>query len=145
YHSVSPNAAHGVTAADALKSLERIFKADIAPEQVAAIILEPIQGEGGFNVAPADFMQALRDLCDTHGILLIADEVQTGFARTGKLFAMQHYDVKPDLMTMAKSLAGGFPLSGVVGRAEVMDAPAPGGLGGTYAGNPLAVAAAHAV
>nr|VXZ91251.1 4-aminobutyrate aminotransferase PuuE [Klebsiella pneumoniae] len=90
-------------------------------------------------------MQALRDLCDTHGILLIADEVQTGFARTGKLFAMQHYEVKPDLMTMAKSLAGGFPLSGVVGRAEVMDAPAPGGLGGTYAGNPLAVAAAHAV
>ncbi len=90
-------------------------------------------------------MQALRDLCDTHGILLIADEVQTGFARTGKLFAMQHYQVKPDLMTMAKSLAGGFPLSGVVGRAEVMDAPAPGGLGGTYAGNPLAVAAAHAV
>lgn len=90
-------------------------------------------------------MQALRDLCDTHGILLIADEVQTGFARTGKLFAMQHYEVKPDLMTMAKSLAGGFPLSGVVGRAEVMDAPAPCGLGGTYAGNPLAVAAAHAV
>ncbi|WP_117092481.1 aminotransferase class III-fold pyridoxal phosphate-dependent enzyme, partial [Klebsiella pneumoniae] len=101
--------------------------------------------EGGFNVAPPEFMQALRALCDTHGILLIADEVQTGFARTGKLFAMQHYDVKPDLMTMAKSLAGGFPLSGVVGRAEVMDAPAPGGLGGTYAGNPLAVAAAHAV
>ncbi|STU56925.1 Gamma-aminobutyrate:alpha-ketoglutarate aminotransferase [Klebsiella pneumoniae subsp. pneumoniae] len=127
YHGVYPNAAHGVTTADALKSLERIFKADIAPDQVAAIILEPIQGEGGFNVAPADFMQALRDLCDTHGILLIADEVQTGFARTGKLFAMQHYEVKPDLMTMAKSLAGGFPLSGVVGRAEVMDAPAQAG------------------
>ncbi|MGD1729983.1 aminotransferase class III-fold pyridoxal phosphate-dependent enzyme, partial [Klebsiella pneumoniae] len=101
YHGVYPNAANGVTTADALKSLERIFKADIAPDQVAAIILEPIQGEGGFNVAPADFMQALRDLCDTHGILLIADEVQTGFARTGKLFAMQHYEVKPDLMTMA--------------------------------------------
>ena len=145
YHGVYPNAAHGVTTADALKSLERIFKADIAPDQVAAIILEPIQGEGGFNVAPADFMQALRDLCDTHGILLIADEVQTGFARTGKLFAMQHYEVKPDLMTMAKSLAGGMPLSGVVGNANIMDAPAPGGLGGTYAGNPLAVAAAHAV
>ncbi|WP_251268216.1 aminotransferase class III-fold pyridoxal phosphate-dependent enzyme, partial [Enterobacter hormaechei] len=96
------------------------FKADIAADQVAAIVLEPIQGEGGFNVAPPEFMQALRALCDTHGILLIADEVQTGFARTGKLFAMQHYDVKPDLMTMAKSLAGGFPLSGVVGRAEVM-------------------------
>ncbi|SUB73863.1 4-aminobutyrate aminotransferase GabT [Pluralibacter gergoviae] len=136
---------HGVTTDEALNSLERIFKADIAPDQVAAIVVEPVQGEGGFNVAPPAFMQGLRALCDTHGILLVADEVQTGFARTGKLFAMQHYDVKPDLMTMAKSLAGGMPLSGVVGRAEVMDAPAPGGLGGTYAGNPLAVAAAHAV
>ncbi|MFG6655825.1 4-aminobutyrate--2-oxoglutarate transaminase [Scandinavium sp. M-37] len=145
YHGQYPNAAHGVSTADAMHSLERIFKADIAPDQVAAIILEPVQGEGGFNVAPADFMQALRKLCDTHGILLIADEVQTGFARTGKLFAMEHYDVKPDLMTMAKSLAGGMPLSAVAGRADVMDAPAPGGLGGTYAGNPLAVAAAHAV
>ncbi|MCS2162147.1 4-aminobutyrate--2-oxoglutarate transaminase [Scandinavium sp. H11S7] len=145
YHGQYPNEAHGVSTADALKSLDRIFKADIAPDQVAAIILEPVQGEGGFNVAPADFMQGLRKLCDTHGILLIADEVQTGFARTGKLFAMEHYDVKPDLMTMAKSLAGGMPLSAVAGRADVMDAPAPGGLGGTYAGNPLAVAAAHAV
>jgi 4-aminobutyrate aminotransferase len=145
YHGQYPNAAHGVSTADALKSLDRIFKADIAADQVAAIILEPVQGEGGFNVAPADFMQGLRKLCDTHGILLIADEVQTGFARTGKLFAMEHYDVKPDLITMAKSLAGGMPLSAVAGRAEVMDAPAPGGLGGTYAGNPLAVAAAHAV
>ena len=145
YHGQYPNAAHGVTTEDALKSLDRIFKADIAADQVAAIILEPVQGEGGFNVAPADFMQGLRKLCDTHGILLIADEVQTGFARTGKLFAMEHYDVKPDLITMAKSLAGGMPLSAVAGRAEVMDAPAPGGLGGTYAGNPLAVAAAHAV
>jgi 4-aminobutyrate aminotransferase len=145
YHGQYPNAAHGVSTSDAMHSLERIFKADIAPDQVAAIILEPVQGEGGFNVAPADFMQALRKLCDTHGILLIADEVQTGFARTGKLFAMEHYDVKPDLMTMAKSLAGGMPLSAVAGRADVMDAPAPGGLGGTYAGNPLAVAAAHAV
>ena len=145
YHGIYPNAAHGVTTEEALNSLERIFKADIAPDQVAAIVLEPVQGEGGFNVAPPEFMQGLRALCDTHGILLVADEVQTGFARTGKLFAMQHYDVKPDLMTMAKSLAGGMPLSGVVGRAEVMDAPAPGGLGGTYAGNPLAVAAAHAV
>ncbi|MFJ3457913.1 4-aminobutyrate--2-oxoglutarate transaminase [Scandinavium goeteborgense] len=145
YHGQYPSEAHGVSTADALKSLDRIFKADIAPDQVAAIILEPVQGEGGFNVAPADFMQGLRKLCDTHGILLIADEVQTGFARTGKLFAMEHYDAKPDLMTMAKSLAGGMPLSAVAGRAEVMDAPAPGGLGGTYAGNPLAVAAAHAV
>ncbi|EMD1658776.1 4-aminobutyrate--2-oxoglutarate transaminase [Pluralibacter gergoviae] len=145
YHGIYPNAAHGVTTDEALNSLERIFKADIAPDQVAAIVVEPVQGEGGFNVAPPAFMQGLRALCDTHGILLVADEVQTGFARTGKLFAMQHYDVKPDLMTMAKSLAGGMPLSGVVGRAEVMDAPTPGGLGGTYAGNPLAVAAAHAV
>ena len=145
YHGVYPNAVQGISTQEALRSIERIFKADIAPDQVAAIVLEPIQGEGGFNTAPADFMQALRKLCDDHGILLIADEVQSGFARTGKLFAMEYYEVKADLMTMAKSLAGGFPLSGVVGRAEIMDAPKPGGLGGTYAGNPLAVAAAHAV
>ena len=145
YHGQYPNELHGVSVDDAMASLERIFKADIAPDQVAAIVLEPVQGEGGFNVAPPAFMQALRALCDEHGILLIADEVQTGFARTGKLFAMEHHSVKADLITMAKSLAGGMPLSGVVGRAEVMDAPAPGGLGGTYAGNPLAVAAAHAV
>lgn len=145
FHAHYPNALHDVSTADALKSLERIFKADIAPDQVAAIVLEPVQGEGGFVVAPDDFMQALRKLCDTHGILLIADEVQTGFARTGKLFAMEHHSVKPDLITMAKSLAGGLPLSAVSGRAEVMDAPAPGGLGGTYAGNPLAVASALAV
>ena len=145
FHAQFPNALHGVSTDDAMKSLERIFKADIAPDQVAAILLEPVQGEGGFNIAPDDFMQALRKLCDTHGILLITDEVQSGFARTGKLFAVEHYSVKPDLITMAKSLAGGLPLSAVAGRAEVMDAPAPGGLGGTYAGNPLAVAAAHAV
>lgn len=145
YHAQYPNALHGVSTADALQSLDRIFKADIAADQVAAIILEPVQGEGGFNIAPTEFMQALRALCDTHGILLIADEVQTGFARTGKLFAMEHHGVQPDLITMAKSLAGGMPLSAVAGRADVMDAPAPGGLGGTYAGNPLAIAAAHAV
>ncbi|VDZ57248.1 4-aminobutyrate aminotransferase PuuE [Serratia odorifera] len=145
FHGQYPNALYGVSTQDAMNSLERIFKADIEPKQVAAIVLEPVQGEGGFNVAPPEFMQALRALCDEHGILLVADEVQTGFARTGKLFAMEHYAVKADLITMAKSLAGGMPLSGVVGRAEVMDAPAPGGLGGTYGGNPLAVAAAHAV
>ncbi|MFC0228217.1 4-aminobutyrate--2-oxoglutarate transaminase [Serratia aquatilis] len=145
FHGQYPNALYGVSTEDAINSLERIFKADIDPKQVAAIILEPIQGEGGFNIAPADFMQALRTLCDQHGILLIADEVQSGFARTGKLFAMEHYAVKPDLITMAKSLAGGMPLSAVAGRADVMDAPAPGGLGGTYAGNPLAIAAALAV
>ncbi|WP_118184800.1 4-aminobutyrate--2-oxoglutarate transaminase [Paraburkholderia phosphatilytica] len=145
FHAPFPNPLHGVTTADSLKALDHLFKADIDPKRVAAIIFEPVQGEGGFNPAPAEFVRALRKLCNEHGILLIADEVQTGFARTGKLFAMHHYDVVPDLMTIAKSLAGGMPLSGVVGRAEVMDAAAPGGLGGTYAGNPLAVAAAHAV
>lgn len=145
YHAHYPNKLHGVSTEQALQSLTHLFKADIAPDQVAAILLEPVQGEGGFNIAPPEFMQALRTLCDSHGILLIIDEVQSGFARTGKLFASEHYAIKPDLITMAKSLAGGLPLSAVAGRAEVMDAPAPGGLGGTYAGNPLAVAAAHAV
>ena len=145
FHAPFPNALHGVTVEDSLKAIEFLFKADIDPKRVAAIIFEPVQGEGGFYPAPVEFVRALRKLCNEHGILLIADEVQTGFARTGKLFAMHHYDVVPDLMTMAKSLAGGMPLSGVVGRAEIMDAAAPGGLGGTYAGNPLAVASAHAV
>ncbi|WP_185732965.1 4-aminobutyrate--2-oxoglutarate transaminase [Burkholderia seminalis] len=145
FHAPYPNALHGVTTADSIKAIEMLFKADIDPKRVAAIIFEPVQGEGGFNPAPAEFVRALRKICNEHGILLIADEVQTGFARTGKLFAMQHYDVLADLITMAKSLAGGMPLSGVVGRADVMDAAAPGGLGGTYAGNPLAVASAHAV
>lgn len=145
FHARYPNALHGVSVEASLSSLETIFKADIAPDQVAAIILEPVQGEGGFNVAPPELLTALRAICDQHGILLIADEVQSGFARTGKLFAMEHYPVKADLVTMAKSLAGGMPLSAVAGRAEVMDAPAPGGLGGTYAGNPLAIASALAV
>jgi len=146
FHARYPNELHGVSVEDSLKSLDDIFHCDIAPQDVAAIIYEPIQGEGGFNVAPSAFVSALRRLCDQHGILLVADEIQTGFARTGKVFASEYYpDAKPDLLTMAKSLGGGFPISGVVGRAEVMDAPAPGGLGGTYAGNPVAVAAAHAV
>ena len=145
YHAPFPNALHGVSEAQSLQALNALFKSDIDPARVAAIILEPVQGEGGFYVAPPSFMRALRALCDQHGILLIADEIQSGFARTGKLFAMDHYDVLPDLMTLAKSLAGGLPLSAVCGRAEIMDAPAPGGLGGTYAGNPLAIAAAHAV
>lgn len=130
---------------DARRALDHLFKADIDPRRVAAMIFEPVQGEGGFNVAPPEFVRMLRAICDEHGILLIADEVQTGFGRTGKLFAMEHYDVAPDLTTMAKSLAGGMPLSAVCGRAEIMDAPSPGGLGGTYAGNPLAVASALAV
>lgn len=145
YHAPFPNRVHGVSTADALDAVETLFKADIEPSRVAAIIFEPVQGEGGFNVAPPEFVRGLRRLCDAHGIVLIADEVQTGFARTGKLFAMEHYDVAADLITMAKSLAGGMPLSGVVGRADLMDAAAPGGLGGTYAGNPLALASAHAV
>ncbi|EMB4312606.1 TPA: 4-aminobutyrate transaminase [Klebsiella aerogenes] len=145
YHVPYPSALHGISTADSITALERLFKADIEAKQVAAIIFEPVQGEGGFNVAPKELVAAVRRLCDEHGIVMIADEVQSGFARTGKLFSMDHYVDKPDLMTMAKSLAGGMPLSGVVGNAQIMDAPAPGGLGGTYAGNPLAVAAAHAV
>ncbi len=145
YHAPFPIEVHGISTQDAMDAVQALFKSDVDPKRVAAIILEPVQGEGGFYQAPADFMRALRALCDQHGILLIADEIQTGFARTGKLFAMEHYDVLPDLMTMAKSLAGGMPLSAVCGRAEIMDAPAPGGLGGTYAGNPMAVASALAV
>ncbi|WP_091191791.1 4-aminobutyrate--2-oxoglutarate transaminase [Formivibrio citricus] len=145
FHAQYPNELYGVSVEDALASVKELFKYAIEPKRVAAIIAEPVQGEGGFVQAPAEFMRGLRKICDEHGILLIADEIQTGFARTGKLFAMEHYDIKPDLMTMAKSLAGGFPLSGVVGRAEVMDAANPGGLGGTYAGSPIGIAAALAV
>lgn len=145
YHVPYPSQLHNISTADTLVAIERLFKADIDASQVAAIIFEPVQGEGGFNVAPPELIAAIRYLCDEHGIVMIADEVQSGFARTGKLFAMDHYAHQPDLMTMAKSLAGGMPLSGVVGKADIMDAPSPGGLGGTYAGNPMAVAAAHAV
>lgn len=145
HHARYPGALHGIGVAAALASVEELFKSSVEARRVAAIILEPVQGEGGFHIAPPEFLQGLRRLCDAHGILLVADEIQTGFARTGRMFAMQHHEVRPDLMTVAKSLAGGLPLSAVCGRAEVMDAPAPGGLGGTYAANPLAVAAAHAV
>lgn len=145
WHLPFPNDLHGITQDEALASLDRLFKSDIDPARVAAIIVEPVQGEGGFYEVPAGFMQRLRQICDQYSILLIADEVQTGFARTGKLFAMEHHGVAADLTTMAKGLGGGLPISAVTGRAEVMDSPAPGGLGGTYAGNPLAVAAAHAV
>ena len=145
WHVPFPMALHGVTVAESIEALHRLFKADVDPKRVAALIIEPVQGEGGFYPAPPALMKALRAECDEHGILLIADEIQTGFARTGRWFAMHHHDVLPDLMTVAKSLGAGLPISGVVGRAEVMDAPAPGGLGGTYAGNPLAIAAAHAV
>ncbi|TIM49742.1 4-aminobutyrate--2-oxoglutarate transaminase [Mesorhizobium sp.] len=145
FHAPFPVALHGITVADSLAALDQLFKADVDPARVAAIIVEPVQGEGGFYEAPRDFMTALRKICDQHGMLLIADEVQTGFARTGKMFAMDHHEVAPDVTTMAKSLAGGFPLSAVTGRAEIMDAPSPGGLGGTYGGSPIGVAAAHAV
>ncbi|MCL6708456.1 4-aminobutyrate--2-oxoglutarate transaminase [Pseudomonas sp. R2.Fl] len=145
FHVPFPLELHGISVEESLDVLDKLFKADVDPKRVAAIIIEPVQGEGGFYPVPRALMKALREICDQHGMLLIADEVQTGFARTGKLFAMEHYDVAPDLVTMAKSLAGGFPLSAVTGRAELMDAPGPGGLGGTYAGNPLAIAAAHAV
>ena len=145
FHVPYPMQAHNVTTQDAIDAIHKIFKADIEAEQVAAILLEPVQGEGGFYQAPADLMSCLRELCDQHGILLIADEVQSGIGRTGKLFAMEHYDVEADLMTTAKSLASGYPLSGVIGKAEIMDAPDPGGLGGTYGGDPVACAAALAV
>ncbi len=145
HHAPFPIPHYGVSEEDSLRALDFIFRADVEPERVAAIILEPVQGEGGFHAATAGFMRALRDLCDRWGILLIADEVQAGFGRTGRMFGIEHTGVKPDLITVAKSLAGGFPLSGVIGRAEIMDAAEPGGLGGTYAGSPVACAAALAV
>ncbi|THD72568.1 4-aminobutyrate--2-oxoglutarate transaminase [Thalassobius vesicularis] len=145
YHAPFPNTYHGVTAEQSIAALEGLFKSTIDPTRVAAIIIEPVQGEGGFNIADAGFLRQLRQIADTHGIVLIADEVQAGMARTGKLFAFEHAGVAADLVTMAKGLAGGFPLSAVTGRAEIVDAAPVGGIGGTYAGNPLAVAAANAV
>ena len=145
YHAEFPQPYHGVSTEQALADLDRLFHGDVDPKSVAAIIFEPVQGEGGFNVAPADFLRALRRLCDEHGIVMIADEVQGGIARTGKMFSIEHSGVVPDLITMAKGLGGGFPLSGVTGRASIMDSAHSGGLGGTYGGNPISIAAAHAV
>ena len=145
YHVPFPMELHGVSVEESLHALQTLFKADVDPKRVAAIIIELVQGEGGFYIAPPELLSALRKVCDEHGILLIFDEIQTGFARTGKLFATEHYDVLPDIMTIAKSMAGGMTLSAVCGKSEVMDGPAPGGLGGTYTGNPLAIAASHAV
>jgi len=145
FHAQFPDALHGISVADSLASVESIFRNDVEASRVAAILVEPVQGEGGFNVAPFDFLRGLRKLCDQHGIVLIADEIQTGAGRTGTWFAVEQSGVVPDLITSAKSMAGGFPISAVVGRADVMDAPAPGGLGGTYAGSPMACAAALAV
>ncbi|TGL13666.1 4-aminobutyrate--2-oxoglutarate transaminase [Leptospira meyeri] len=145
YHIPFPMEYHGVTEDDSIKALNNLFKADIDPSRVAAIAIEPVQGEGGFYIASPSFLKKLRAICDEHGILLIADEVQSGFARTGKLFAIEHSGIKPDLITTAKSLAAGMPLSAVIGKTSIMDAVEPGGLGGTYAGNPVACAAGIAV
>src|SRR5580692_596080 len=145
YHAEFPLPYRGVTTEQALADLDRLFHGDVDPKSVAAIVIEPVQGEGGFNVAPYDFLRSLRKICDEHGIVLIADEVQGGIARTGKMFSIEHSGVAPDLITVAKGLGGGFPLSGVTGRAAMMDSAHPGGLGGTYGGNPISIAAAHAV
>jgi len=145
YHAPFPIELHGISIDDSLKALSNLFKADIAPTDVAAIIVEPVQGEGGFYPAPDEFMQALRRICDEHGIVMVSDEIQSGFARTGRFFATEYSGVEPDLVTVAKGFAGGFPLAAVVGKAEIMDAPLPGGLGGTYGGSPIGCAASLAV
>jgi 4-aminobutyrate aminotransferase / (S)-3-amino-2-methylpropionate transaminase / 5-aminovalerate transaminase len=145
YRVPFPNEYRGVTTADALAALERALVTQVAAENVAAVVIEPVQGEAGFIVAPLDFMTGVRELCDRHGIVLVVDEVQTGFGRTAKMFAIEHYGIEPDLMTVAKSIAAGLPLSGVLGKAEIMDAAADSAIGGTYVGNPVAQAAALAV
>jgi len=145
FHVPFPSAYHGVTPQHSLAAIEQLFKSDLEPTRVAALIIEPVQGEGGFYVAPPEFLRSLRALCDSHGIVLVADEIQSGFARTGRMFACEYSGIEPDLMTVAKSIAGGLPLSAVVGKAPIMDAPPPGGLGGTFAGSPLACAGALAV
>jgi 4-aminobutyrate aminotransferase/(S)-3-amino-2-methylpropionate transaminase len=145
FHAPYPNALYGVSVNDAIAGVEQLFKSDIEPNRVAAIIIEPVQGEGGFYIAPPEFLQRLRALCDQHGILLICDEVQTGFARTGRLFATEYAGIEADIMILAKGLAGGFPLAAVVGKSEVLEAVGPGGVGGTYGGNPLSCVAALAV
>jgi 4-aminobutyrate aminotransferase len=145
YHVPFPQDVHGISTADAMAGITKLFKADLDPSRVAAIIFEPVQGEGGFYPAPKDLVRAIRALCDDHGIVMIADEVQTGFARTGHMFAMEGYGISADITTMAKGLAGGLPLAALTGRADLMDAAHPGGLGGTYGGNPIGIAAANAV
>jgi 4-aminobutyrate aminotransferase/(S)-3-amino-2-methylpropionate transaminase len=145
YHVPFPIGYHGVGLGESLACIDTLFKVDIAPSDVAAIIVEPVQGEGGFYPAPDEFMQHLRELCNEHGIVLIVDEIQTGFARTGRFFCCEYSGIEPDLMTVAKGVAGGFPLAAVVGKAEIMDSPLPGSLGGTYGGSPIGCAAALAV
>jgi len=145
FHVPYPIDYHGVSAQDSLAAIENLFGSDVEPSRIAAMIVEPVQGEGGFYPAPVEFLQQLRRICDQHGIVMIADEVQTGFGRTGKLFATERAGIEADIMTLAKSLGGGFPLSAVVGKAEIMDSVKPGGLGGTYGGSPLGCAAGLAV
>lgn len=145
FHVPFPVELHGISMEDSLSVLDKLFKADVDPNRVVAFIVEPVQGEGGFYEVPKAFMVKLREIADKHGILLIADEVQTGFARTGRLFAMEHFGIHADITAMAKGLGGGFPIAAVTGRAEIMDAPGPGGLGGTYGGNPIGIAAGNAV
>jgi 4-aminobutyrate aminotransferase / (S)-3-amino-2-methylpropionate transaminase / 5-aminovalerate transaminase len=145
YRTPFPNEYRGIGAADALAALERALLTQVAAETVAAIVLEPVQGESGFVPAPPQFIAGVRELCDRHGIVFIVDEVQTGYGRTGRMFAIEHFDVEPDLMTVAKSIAAGLPLSGVLGKAKIMDAPGESAVGGTYVGNPVAQAAALAV
>jgi len=137
FHIPFPIDYHGISMGDSLAALEKLFKSDVEPSRIAALIIEPVQGEGGFYPVPPGFLETLRNVCDEHGIVMVVDEIQTGFGRTGKLFAIEHAGIEPDLMTVAKSLAGGFPLSGVIGKAEIMDSVEPGGLGGTYAGSPM--------
>lgn len=145
YHAAFPSVTHGISVDDAIGSIEKLLKNDVEAARVAAVFVEPVQGEGGYIPAPPEFLQKLRALCDRYGMLLVADEIQTGIARTGKYFAMEHAGVVPDLITMAKGLGGGMPISAIVGRADVMDHSNPGGFGSTYAGNPLACEAALAV
>lgn len=145
YHVPFPIDYHGITEERSLQALDTLFSVDIAPSDVAAMVIEPVQGEGGFYPASAEYLQALRAICDQHGIVLIADEIQTGFARTGRFFCTEYADIEPDLMTVAKGIAGGFPLAAVIGKADIMDSPLPGGLGGTFAGSPIACSAALAV
>jgi len=145
FHMPFPIEYHGVTVQDSLDAIDTLFKSDVEPERIAAMIIEPVQGEGGFYPAPAEFLQALRALCDRHGIVLIVDEVQTAFGRTGTLFRSEQLGIEPDLMPVAKSIAGGFPLAGVIGKADIMDSADPGGLGSTYGGSPIGCAAGLAV
>lgn len=142
FHAPFPDRLLNISVEDALAGLNNLFRYEIEPDAVAAIVIEPVQGEGGFRIAPPEFMQALRKICDQYGIILIVDEIQSGFGRTGKLFALEHSDIEADIMTIAKSLAGGFPIAGIIGKKEIIDAAQPGTLGGTYAGNPLACIAA---